>query len=87
MSDGRTINVRLPKDLGRKFDALTSRLPALPKSVILRLLLTQQLSRPIEDQVDMIIESIRDGGTASDVAARNNRIQGVNTKDARRRSR
>lgn len=57
----RTITVRLPKELGQAFEALSARLKPLPKSVIVRVLLSGPLSRPLEEQVDLVLDAIRDG--------------------------
>lgn len=57
----RTITVRLPADLGQAFAVLADRLKPIPKSVIVRILLSDPLARPLEDQVDLVLGAIRDG--------------------------
>lgn len=56
----RTITVRLPKDLGEAFEVLAERLKPIPKSVIVRILLSDPLARSLEDQVDLVLGTIRD---------------------------
>ena len=66
------INVRLPSDLSERFEALRKEFPALSSSTIVRALLLPQLSRPIEEQVDLIITGLRKAKTEK--PAPNNRL-------------
>ena len=50
----RTINVRLSAGLAERFDALADAVPGLPKGVLLRMLLADQLSKPMEEQVRIV---------------------------------
>ena len=52
------ISVRLPADLGRRFQALRRRIN-LPASVILRLLVAPQLVKPIKDQVSIVLSQVQ----------------------------
>lgn len=70
MAMSRTITVRLPKDLGEAFEILAERLKPIPKSVIVRILLSDPLARPLEDQVDLVLGAIRDGKKNSEPKSR-----------------
>lgn len=73
MSMSRTITVRLPKDLGEAFEVLSERLKPIPKSVIVRILLSDPLARPLEEQVDLVLNAIRDGKNSSEPKFRSSR--------------
>ena len=53
------VNVRLPGDLGERFHALRREFPGLPSSTIMRTLLAPQLSRPLPEQVEIVISGLR----------------------------
>lgn len=54
----KTINIRLPTELAGKFDRLSERVPGLTKSVLLRLLLSELLNRPLDEQVQIVTDNI-----------------------------
>lgn len=58
MEKGETVNVRLPKELSERFRALAARVPGLPKSVLMRLLLKELFEKPIDDQVEIVTRQI-----------------------------
>lgn len=71
------MNVRLPKDLGERFDRLCAEV-SLPKAVILRLLLSETLNRPLEEQVEILLRQIRNPQEAPKTTPQT-RIPGLNT--------
>jgi len=70
------VNVRLPGDLGERFQALRREFPGLPSSTIIRTLLTPQLTRPLAEQVEVVISGLRKGKPAK--SGPKNRL-GLNT--------
>ena len=55
------INVRLPSELGERFQSLRREFPGLSSSLIVRALLAPQLSMPLEKQVEIVIAGLRKG--------------------------
>lgn len=55
----RPIVIRLPSDLAAKFDQLTAAYGGLQKSVVLRMLLSSVLEKPIDEQMRIIDEMIK----------------------------
>lgn len=51
--------VRLPGDLGNRFNRLRAEFQGLPPSTLLRMLLAQQLARPLKEQSEIIVSQIR----------------------------
>ena len=66
------INVRLPSELGERFQSLRREFPGLSSSIIVRALLAPQLSMPLEKQVEIVIAGLRKGKVAK--SATKNRI-------------
>lgn len=58
MEKGNTVNVRLPKDLSERFNALCGRVPGLPKSVLMRLLLRELFEKTLDEQVEIVTRQI-----------------------------
>ncbi|MCZ7645934.1 MAG: hypothetical protein M5U26_11730 [Planctomycetota bacterium] len=60
------IMVRLPRgEAEERFVELCERYKGLTRSAVMRMLLTDVLTRPLEDQVEAIDRQIRGGQTAS----------------------
>ena len=53
------MNVRLPGVLGERFEALRREFAGLPPSVLLRMLVADQLERPLSEQAEIVIRQIR----------------------------
>ncbi len=53
------INVRLPAELGERFQTLRREFPGLSSSLIVRALLAPQLAMPLERQVETVIAGLR----------------------------
>lgn len=66
------INVRLPDDLGERFQSLRREFPGLSSSTIVRALLSPQLARPMAEQVELVISSLRK--TKTERTAGNSRL-------------
>lgn len=59
MTPGRQFHVRMPEPMAERFDSLRSEFPALPTPVLMRLLLSVTLNRPLTEQVKAIQHEIR----------------------------
>ena len=53
------INVRLPGEMGERFMALRSEFPGLPSSTLVRALLAPQLSKSLNEQVEIVVAGLR----------------------------
>lgn len=51
--------VRLPGELGRKFNRLRQEFQGLPPSTLLRFLIAHQLARPLDEQAEVVVSQIR----------------------------
>lgn len=56
---GKTIHIRLPVDLQTKFEHLHAHYKGLASSHLLRMLLADQLGKPLDEQSDIIQKQIR----------------------------
>ena len=56
------ISLRLPGDLGKRFRELEAQFD-LPASVLLRLLVADQLNKDVGEQVEIVIKQLRKGKT------------------------
>ncbi len=53
------MNVRLPGELGERFATLRREFAGLQPSVILRMLIADQLSKPLDAQIQIVVQQIR----------------------------
>lgn len=61
---GKTLHVRLPADLQKKFERLHAEYKGLTSSHVLRMLIAAQLNKPLDEQTRIIQAQIRgDSGT------------------------
>jgi hypothetical protein len=54
----RNVNIRLTPELADALDRLAGEIPALPKSTLLRALLSEQFARPLHDQVASVTKAL-----------------------------
>ena len=59
MTPGRQFHFRMPEPMAVKLDAIKSAFPVLPTPVLMRLLLSATLNRPMAAQVKAIQSEIR----------------------------
>ena len=78
-SPGKTLHVRLPDDLWRRFERLHAEYKGLPTSLILKLLLADQLEKDFATQVEIVQSRIR-GEKAGDAGPATNRLGGNRKK-------
>lgn len=74
---GNTIHVRLTPELLQKFDALHGEYAGLPASMVVKILLANQLRKPLSVQVEIIQMEIKGGAPL--VQQRTARLRGSNT--------
>jgi hypothetical protein len=80
---GTTLNVRLSADLAAKFNRLAIAIPGLPKGVILRLILSSALDRPIDEQIRTVTEQLLDPSAKPKAPPLGGRMAHGNTRAAR----
>lgn len=90
----KIITLRLDDDLAQRADRLTERLPGLARSVIIRLLLGEQLRKDLDEQVALVVRLIQ--APSTDIEATEspaeppvpkNRLHGLNTTPRKKRRR
>ena len=74
-SPGKTLHVRLPDDLWRRFERLHAEYKGLPISLVLKLLLADQLEKDFATQVEIIQAGVRGEGSGN-VESGTNRLGG-----------
>jgi hypothetical protein len=77
---GRQLHVRLPDDLAKAYDQLCSELPGLQPGVILRCLLADQMSKPLEQRIHIVTEQLKRKPSATRPPAASER-PGLNAKN------
>jgi len=70
---GRQMHIRLPDHIGKKFDALASEFAGLAPGTVLRLLISDQLEKSLNEQVAIVARQIKK--PRKDQPARRNRIK------------
>ena len=56
---GKQVHIRLPDDLAQAFDRLCEELPGLQPGAVMRGLLADQLRKPTEQQVSIVVEQLK----------------------------
>lgn len=59
---GRNLHIRLPKELAAKFDELSAEFAGLQPGTVLRLLIADQLKKPLSSQIEIVNAQIRKPG-------------------------
>ena len=72
------ISLRLPGDLGKRFRELEAQFD-LPASVLLRLLVADQLNKNVSEQVEIVIKQLMKGKQAKKTDGRSR--TGLNTQN------
>jgi len=72
---GKTLHVRLTADQEKKFERVHAEFKGLPSSVVLRMLIADQLNKSVEEQTRIIHAQIRGASESPD---RQNRLPSVN---------
>ena len=74
----RPISLRLPGELGEKFNALRHEFPGLPAGIIARLLIAEELKKPLGSQIEAVVAGLRRPGAANEGKRSGRNATGLN---------
>jgi hypothetical protein len=73
----KTVNIRMPTSMAEDFDRLAHAIPGLHRGAIMRMLLQDQFSKPLQEQVGIVTKQL----LSPDVPKASKSRIGANTKN------